>query len=87
MLCILISRGKKKNLVPSTHLDDLFQSIGNTGLNREKHFLASQSILYDEDFSQYVKNLFKVQESDNHMAKNTLSNMNMIEILIIFCPY
>ena len=87
MLRILISHGKKNNLVPSTHLDYLFQSIGKTGLNGEKRFLASQSVLYDEDFSEYVKNLFKVQENDNHMEKNILSNMNMVEILIIFCPH
>ena len=42
-----------------------------------------QSILYVEDFSNYVKNLFKVQESDNHMAKNVFSIVNMTEILFI----
>ena len=59
------------------------KSIGNTGLNSEKYFLAFQSILYDEDFSEYVKNLFKVQESDNHMVKYILSIMNLIEILFM----
>ena len=73
---------KKNNLKPPTHFVDLFKSIGNTALNREKRFLTFQTILYDEDFSEYIKNLFKVQESDNHMAK-TLSIMNMIEILFM----
>ena len=45
-------------------------------LNSEKRFFAS---LHDEDFSEYV-NLFKVQESDNHLATNILSIMNMTEI-------
>ena len=54
-----------------------------TELNSEKRFLAFQIILYDEDFSEYVKNLFKVQDSDNHMAKNILSIMNMIEMLFM----
>ena len=49
-------------------------------LNSEKRFFASRSILHDEDFSEYVKNLFKVQESDNHLATNILSIMNMTEI-------
>ena len=68
-------------VVPPTYLDDLFNIIGNTGLNNEKRFLAFQSIQYDEGFSEYVKNLFKAQESDNHMTKNIVSIMNMIEIL------
>ena len=42
MLCILISHGKKNNLVPHTYLDDLFKSTGNTGLNSERRC--------DEDF-------------------------------------
>ena len=50
MLCILRSHGKKKNLVPSTHLDNQFKSIGKTGLKSKKGFLLFQSILYDEDF-------------------------------------
>ena len=83
MLCIIISHGKKKILVPPTHLGNLFKSIGNTRLNSEKYFLAFQSILYDEDFSEYVKNLLRVQEGDNHMAKYVLSIMNMIEILFM----
>ena len=66
MLCILISHGKKNNLVPRTHLDDLLNSIGNTGLNSERHFHAFQSILFDEYFSEYVKNLFQVQGRDNY---------------------
>ena len=69
ILRILISHGKKNNLVLPTHLDDMFKSIGNTGLKSEKRFLAFQSVLYDEDFSEFVKSLFKVQESDNHMVK------------------
>ena len=64
-----LCHGKKNNLVPPIHLDDLFKFIGYTGLNSEKRFLAFQSILYDKEFSEYVKNLCKVQESDNHMAK------------------
>ena len=77
MLRIIISHGKKNNLVPPPHLDDLLKSIGNTGLNSEKYFLAFQSILHDEIFSEYDKKLFKVQESINHMAKYILSIMNM----------
>ena len=69
MLCILIRHTKKNNLEPPTHLDDLFKSIGNTALNSKKRFLALQIILYDKDFPEYVKNLIRVQESDNHMAK------------------
>ena len=69
MLPILINHGKRKNLVPPTHLNYLFKSIGNTALNSDKHFLSFQSILYDEDFSEYVKNLFKVQKRDNHIIK------------------
>ena len=53
-----------------------------TELNSEKRFLAFQIILYDEDFSEYVKNFFKMQDSDNQMAK-TLSIMNMIEMLFM----
>ena len=83
MLCIIIRYGKKNNLVPPPHLNDLFKSIDNRGLNSERRFLAFQSILYDEDFSEYFKNLFKVYESDNHMAKYILSFMNMIEILFM----
>ena len=77
MLRMIISHGKKNNLVPPPHLDDLFKSIGNTGLNSEKYFLASQSILHDEIFSEYDKKLFKMQESINHMAKYILSIINM----------
>ena len=47
MLRIIISHGKKNNLVPPPHLYDLFKSIGNTGVNSEKRFLAFQRILYD----------------------------------------
>ena len=50
MLRIIISHGRKNYLVPPPHIDDLFKSIGKTGLNSEKRFLAFQSILYDEDF-------------------------------------
>ena len=78
MLRILRNHGKKNNLVPPTHFDDLFKSIGNTGLNSETRFLAFQSILEDKSFSEYLKNLFKVQESDYYMAQNILSIMNMI---------
>ena len=77
------SHGKKNNLVSPTHLDDLFKSIGNTGLHSEKRFLAFQNILYHEDFSEYVKNLVKVLESDNYMAKYILSIKNMTEILFM----
>ena len=83
MLCIIIIYGKKNNLVLPPHLDDLFKSIGDTGLNSEKRFLAFQRILHDEGFSEYAKSLFKVQESDNHMAKYILSIMNMTEILFM----
>ena len=83
VLCIIISHGKKNNLVPPPHLDDLFKSICNTGINSKKRFLALQSVRYDEDFSEYVKKLFKVQESDNHMAKYILSIMKIIEILFM----
>ena len=69
-LRIFISHGKKNNLVPPTHLDDLFKSISNTGLNCEKDFLAFESIMYVKDFSEYGKNLFKVRQGNNHMAKN-----------------
>ena len=47
MLRIIISHGIKNNLVPPTHLDYLFKSIGKTGLNSEKLFLVFQRILYD----------------------------------------
>ena len=50
MLRIIISHGRKNYLVPPPHIDDLFKSIGKTGLNSEKRFLAFQSILYDKDF-------------------------------------
>ena len=83
MLRIMILHGKKNNLVPSPYLNDLFKSIGNTGLNNEKRFLAFQSILHDEDFSEYVKNLFNVQIVDNKMAKYIVSIMNLIEFLFI----
>ena len=53
MLRIIISHGRKNYLVPHPHLDDLFKSIGKTGLNSEKRFLAFQSILYDKDFRIY----------------------------------
>ena len=79
----LISHGKKSNLVPPTHLDDLFKSIGSTVYNNKKRFLAFQSILYDNDFSEYIKTMFKVQESNNHMAKNILNIMNVIGILFM----
>ena len=82
-LVMLISHGKKNKLASHTHIDYLFKSIGNTGLNSEKRFLVSQSILHGEDFSEYVKNLLKLQESDNHMAQYILSIMNMIEILFM----
>ena len=59
MLRIIISHDKKNKLFPPPHLDDLFKSIGNTGLNNQKLFLAFQRILYDEGFSEYVKTLFK----------------------------
>ena len=83
MLRIIIFMAKKTNLVPPFHLDDLFKSISNRGLNSETRFLAFQIILYDEDFSEYVKSLFKLQESDNHVVKCILSIMNMIEILLM----
>ena len=54
------------------HLSDLFKSIGNIGLNTEKLFLAFQNILYDEDFSKYDENLFKLQKSDNDIVKYIL---------------
>ena len=83
MIRIIISHGKKNNLVPPPYLDDLFKSIDNTGLNGGKCFLAFQRILYDEGFSEYVKSLFKVLESDNHMEKYILCIMNMTEILFM----
>ena len=58
MLRILISHGKKNNLLPRTHLDDLLNSIGNTGLNSERHFHAFQSILFDEDLSEAIIIIF-----------------------------
>ena len=54
MLRIIVNHDKNNNLVPPIYLDDLFKYIGNTGLNSEKRFLALQSILYDESFSEYV---------------------------------
>ena len=71
MFEIITSHAKKDNLVPPTHLDDLFKSIGDTALNSGRCLLGFQSVLYDEDFSECVKDLFRVQESDNHMANNT----------------
>ena len=82
MLSILISHSKKNNLEPPTHLDDLSKSIGKTALSK-KCFFAFKIILYDEDFSENVKNLFKVKESDNQMTKNIVSIKNMIEILFM----
>ena len=43
-------------------------------------FLAFQIILYYEDFSEYIKNLFKLQESDNHVVKYILSIMNILKL-------
>ena len=83
MLSVLISHSKKNNLKPPTHLDDLFKSIGKTALNSKKCFFAFKIVLYDEDFSENVKNLFEVKESDNQMTKNILSIKNMIEILFM----
>ena len=83
MLSILISHSKKNNLEPPTHLDDLFKSIGKTALSSKKCFFAFKIILYDEDFSENVKNLFKVKENDNQMTKNIASIKNMIEILFM----
>ena len=83
VLRIIIINGKENNLVLPPHLDDLFKSISNTGSNSETRFLAFKRILYDEDFSEYVKSLFKVQQSDNHVEKYILSIMNMIEILFM----
>ena len=83
MLRIIISHGKKNSLIPPPHVDGLFKSIGSTVLNSKKRFLVFQRILYDDGFSEYVKSLFKMQESDNHMAKYILSIMNMIKILFI----
>ena len=40
MLCILMSHGKKKNLVPSTHLNNQFKSIGKTGLVKSVSFCS-----------------------------------------------
>ena len=59
----------------------MLKSIGNTTLKSEKRFLAFQISLYDENYSEYVTNLFKMQESDNHMAKNSI--INMIKILFM----
>ena len=50
----MVNHDKNNNLVPPTYRDDLFKSIGKTGLNSEKRFLAFQSILYHENFSEYV---------------------------------
>ena len=83
MLCILITHVKKNNLVPPAHLDDLSKCNGNTWLNSKKRCLASQSILHNEGFSEYVKNLFMVQESDNHTARSILNIINMIESLFM----
>ena len=52
MLRIIINYDKKNNLVPPTHLNDLFKSIVKTELNNEKRFLAFRSILYDGDISE-----------------------------------
>ena len=91
MLRIIINHDKKNNLVPPTYLDDLFKSLGSTGLNNEKRYLAFQSILYNEDFSEYVKNLFKVLERDNHITKNIMNMIMNIDSLRTnnwdnFCP-
>ena len=80
MLCIIISHSKKTIWYHPLFFYDFLKFIDNTGLNSEKRYLVFQSIMYDEDFSEYVKNLFKVQESNNHLAKNILSIMNVIEI-------
>ena len=63
MLCIIVRHGKKNNLVPPTHLDDLFKSIANTALNSEKRYFEFPSILYNENFSEYVKNLLRCRKA------------------------
>ena len=55
MLRILRNHGKKNNLVPPTHFNDLFKSIGNTVLNSETRFLAFQSILKVKAFQSMLK--------------------------------
>ena len=55
MLRILRNHGQKNNLVPPNHYDDLFKSIGNTGLNSETRFLAFQSILKVKAFQSMLK--------------------------------
>ena len=60
-----------------------FSCLKKKRVNNEKCFLAFQSILFDKDFSKYVKNLFKVQESNSHIAKSILSTMNMTEIISV----
>ena len=49
----------KKNLASPPYLNNLPKLIGNTGLNSGKCYLAFQSILYDEDFSEYVTKSWK----------------------------
>ena len=54
-IVLLISRGKKTNLVPPTHLDDLFKPISSTWFNSEKRFLPSQYIMCNKDFWECVR--------------------------------
>ena len=79
---VQVLRGSHYNW--ATRLYKLFYSSYNhKPCKKKKRFLAFQNILYHEDFSEYVKNLVKVLESDNHMAKYILSIKNMIKLLFM----
>ena len=74
---LLISHGKKSNPAPPTHLDDLFKSISSAWFNSEKPFLASQYIMCNKDFWEYVrmhyKQRFRVKDRVKRLLRNEVS--------------
>ena len=74
---LLISHGKKSNPAPPTHLDDLFKSISSAWFNSEKPFLASQYIMCNKDFGEYVrmhyKQRFRVKDRVKRLLRNEVS--------------
>ena len=60
MLRILIGHDKKNSLVPPTHLDDVFKSIGNTGLNSENRFsMRSKVFCITKTFQNMLKTFLR----------------------------
>ena len=83
MTRIIITHSEKNNgTLPST-LDTFFNIVCDAEMEADDRYFSLQTILEDEEFSEYVKKLFDLQGPDNHMANYIISILGIIEILFM----